>query len=73
MPALIDRIVDAVPEGTTTFTLPRVTLLGLITETLDLPAALADGAVSVAGDPRVLERLVALVAPIDPAFDIVTP
>ena len=70
---LSHRIVDAVPEGTTTFTLPRVTLLGLITETLDLPAALADGAVSVAGDPRVLERLVALVAPIDPAFDIVTP
>ena len=37
------------------------------------PAALADGTVAVDGDPAVLGRLVALLAPVDPDFDIVTP
>jgi alkyl sulfatase BDS1-like metallo-beta-lactamase superfamily hydrolase len=64
----------AVPvEGSTTFTLTRPALIGLITGKLDLPTALADATVSVAGDPAVLGRLVALLASVNPDFAIVTP
>lgn len=65
--------VGAAPEGTTTFTLTRGALIGLVTGALDLQAALGDGTVAVEGDPSVLARLVALLADPDPGFDIVTP
>jgi linear primary-alkylsulfatase len=67
------RTVAKPPDDVTAFTLSRRTLIGLVTGTVDLPAALGDGSVTVDGDPSVLGRLVALVAPVDPAFDIVTP
>ena len=51
----------------------RPALIGLVTGTLDLAAALGDGTVTVDGDPAVLGRLVALLAPGDPNFAIVTP
>jgi len=59
--------------GTTTFTLTRPQLIGLITGSLDLMAALTDGSVVVDGDAAKLANLVALIAPVDPAFAIVTP
>jgi alkyl sulfatase BDS1-like metallo-beta-lactamase superfamily hydrolase len=67
------RTVSAPVNGCTTFTLARSALVGLVTGTLDLPRALADGTVAVDGDPGVLGRLVALLAPVDPDFAIVTP
>ncbi|MBL8775199.1 MAG: MBL fold metallo-hydrolase [Acidimicrobiales bacterium] len=71
--ALHHRTVTAVPDGVTTFTLARVALIGLVTGTLDLAGAIADGTVTVDGDPGVLGRLVGLIAPVDPDFDIVVP
>lgn len=70
---LSHRVVETAPEGVTTFTLPRLALLGLISGNLHLPSAIADGTVGVVGDPAVLERLVGLIAPVDPDFPIVTP
>jgi alkyl sulfatase BDS1-like metallo-beta-lactamase superfamily hydrolase len=67
------RVVAAPPDGVTTFTLARRSLIRLVTGQLDLGAALADGTVVLDGDPAVLGRLVGLIAPVDPAFDIVTP
>ncbi|MCU0261386.1 MAG: MBL fold metallo-hydrolase [Ilumatobacteraceae bacterium] len=67
------RTVDAPPTGVTTFSLPRPALIGLVTGALDLGAAMGDGTVVVDGDASVLGRLVGLLAPVDPAFDIVTP
>jgi alkyl sulfatase BDS1-like metallo-beta-lactamase superfamily hydrolase len=71
--ALHHRTVPSVPDGVTVLTLGRRALLGLVTGTLDAPAALADGTVAVDGDAAVLARLVGLVAPVDPDFGIVTP
>lgn len=71
--ALHHRTTAAAPEGATTFHLTRLALIGVVTGTLDLAAALADGRVAIDGDPAVLGRLVALVAPVDPDFDIVVP
>jgi alkyl sulfatase BDS1-like metallo-beta-lactamase superfamily hydrolase len=70
---LNQREASAPAAGSTTFTLTRVALIGLVTGALDLQAALADGTVTVAGDPADLGRLVALIAPVDPDFSIVTP
>ena len=71
--ALHHRTVSEPPPGVTAFTLTRRALIGLVTGTLDLASALGDGTVVVNGDPEILERLVALLAPVDPDFDIVTP
>jgi alkyl sulfatase BDS1-like metallo-beta-lactamase superfamily hydrolase len=70
---LHQRVTDAPAPGTTTFTLTRRSLIGLVTGTVDLAAALADGTVGVDGDPADLGRLVALLAPVDQDFAIVTP
>ncbi|MCZ7588999.1 MAG: MBL fold metallo-hydrolase [Gaiella sp.] len=70
---LSHRIVETAPREVTAFTLPRLALIELVTGTLELSKALADGTVSVAGDPQVLERLLSLLAPLDPEFAIVTP
>lgn len=67
------RPVEAVPAGVTTFALTRIALIGLVTGSLDLATAIGDGTVAVDGDPGVLERLVAVLAPVDPDFSIVTP
>jgi alkyl sulfatase BDS1-like metallo-beta-lactamase superfamily hydrolase len=71
--ALHHRTVADVADGVTTFTLTRVALVGVVTGSLDLAAAMGAGTVTVDGDPAVLGRLVALVAPVDPDFAIVTP
>jgi len=71
--ALNHRRVPARAPGTTTFSLTRLALIGLIVGTLDLPAALGDGTVVVEGDAAELGILIGLVAPVDPAFAIVTP
>ncbi len=70
---LNQRRANAAKPGTTTFTLTRRALIGLVTGMLDLGAALADGTVVCDGDPADLGRLVALLAPVDPNFAIVTP
>lgn len=44
-----------------------------MTGTVDLGARIADGTVTVDGDPADLQRLVDLLAPVDPNFAIVTP
>ncbi|MFN8034453.1 MAG: alkyl sulfatase dimerization domain-containing protein [Acidimicrobiia bacterium] len=67
------RTVVGASPGTTTFTLTRPALIGLVTGTLDFAAAVADGTVTVDGDPSSLARLVGLLAPVDPNFAIVTP
>ena len=71
--ALHHRRVDEVPEGTTTFTLTRPTLIGAITGAVDVAAALGDGTIGVQGDPGELAQLVEYLAPVDPDFAIVTP
>jgi len=71
--ALNHRVVTDVPDDVTVFTLARPALIGLVAGTLELAAALVDGTVAVDGDPAVMGRLVALIAPVDPDFDIVLP
>lgn len=63
----------APPDDATTLKLTRAALIGLITGGLDLAMAMSDGTVEVEGDPAVLGRLVALIAPVDPNFEIVLP
>ena len=63
----------AAAAGSTVFTLSRSALIGLVTGTLDLGTAVADGVVGIEGDAAVLGRLVGLLAPVDPDFAIVTP
>jgi alkyl sulfatase BDS1-like metallo-beta-lactamase superfamily hydrolase len=71
--ALNHRTVTTPATDSTSFTLTRLDLIGLVIGTLDLPSALADGTVTVDGDPAILQRLVGLLAPVDPDFAIVTP
>ena len=63
---------EPAPSGTT-LTLSRPTLIRLLTGQLDLPAALADGTVTIDGDPADLGRLAAVLAENDRNFPIVTP
>ena len=62
-----------VGEVQVTLTLDRAALVGIVTQRLDLAAALADGTVAIDGDPNVLLTLVGLADSVDPAFPIVTP
>ncbi len=71
--ALNHRAARAPAPGTTTFTLTRPNLIGLVTGSLDLGAAIADATVVIDGDHADLQRLVALLAPVDPDFAVVTP
>lgn len=59
--------------GSTVFTLERSALIALVTGTVDLTPAITDGSVTVDGDPTDLQRLVGLLAPVDPDFAVVTP
>ncbi len=70
--ALHHRTTTSVPAGVTAVWLTRAELIGLVTGTLDLGVAIGDGRVTVDGDPGVLARLMAVLAPVDPDFDIVT-
>jgi alkyl sulfatase BDS1-like metallo-beta-lactamase superfamily hydrolase len=67
------RVVADPAPGSTTFSLTRRTLIGLVTRSIDLGLAVADGSVRVDGDTSVLGRLVAVLAPMDRDFAIVTP
>ena len=71
--ALNHRAVAEPAPGSTVFTLDRATLIGLVTGTVDLTAAVGDGRATFEGDPTQLRRLVDLLAPVDPDFAIVTP
>jgi linear primary-alkylsulfatase len=70
--ALNHREIDAPAPGAC-FTLTRAALIGLVTGAVDPAQAVADGTVAIAGDPSGLQRLVSLIAPVDPDFAIVTP
>jgi alkyl sulfatase BDS1-like metallo-beta-lactamase superfamily hydrolase len=61
------------PAPGTRLTLTRATLVGLVAGAIDPAAAAADGALAVDGDPGDVALLVALLAPVDPDFAIVTP
>jgi alkyl sulfatase BDS1-like metallo-beta-lactamase superfamily hydrolase len=56
-----------------TLTLDRATLLGIVTQQLDLAAALGDGRLVIDGDAAVVLTLVGLADAVDPSFPIVTP
>ncbi|MFF3620853.1 alkyl/aryl-sulfatase [Streptomyces sp. NPDC002467] len=71
--ALNQRVASGPAPGSTTFTLTRPALISLVVGGQDLPTALAEGTVSVEGDPSDLGRLVDLLGPADPDFAIVTP
>ncbi len=71
--ALNHRTTDAPAAGSTTFTLTRLALGGLVAGVLSLPDALQSKAVSVVGDPSVLGTLVGALAEADREFAIVTP
>lgn len=71
--ALNHHTAPAALPRTTTFHLTRPDLVGIVTGSLDLSAAIAAGTVSVEGDAADLGRLVSLLAPVDPDFAIVTP
>ena len=70
---LVYRTVDEVPEGVTTFTLSKVVLLQTIGGVRTMAQAVEAGDATAVGDPGDLDRLMALVAPVDPDFAIVTP
>ncbi len=67
------RATAAPAPGSTMLTLERRTLIGLMVGRVDLPAALADGSVAIDGNPADLQRLVAVLAPTNRDFPIVTP
>jgi alkyl sulfatase BDS1-like metallo-beta-lactamase superfamily hydrolase len=70
---LNQRVAAEPAPGSTTFTLSRPSLIGLVTLRLDLAQALADGTVVIDGDPADLGRLVAMLGQFDRDFAIVTP
>jgi alkyl sulfatase BDS1-like metallo-beta-lactamase superfamily hydrolase len=67
------RATPAPAPGSTTLTLERRVLIGLMIGRVDFAQAIADGTIVVDGDPGVLGRLVAVLARTDPNFPIVTP
>jgi alkyl sulfatase BDS1-like metallo-beta-lactamase superfamily hydrolase len=67
------RATAAPAPGSTTLTLARRVLIGLMVGQVDFGTAVADGTITVDGDPADLGRLVAVLARNDPEFAIVTP
>ncbi len=70
---LVHRRVDAPAEGSTVFTGSRAVIGAVLAGGIDVGAAVADGQLSVEGDPEVLATLAAVLDPPDPGFAIVTP
>ena len=70
---LSHRRVDDLGAVDTTLTLDRPTLVGIVTQRIDLGAVLADGTLVIDGDPTAVLTLVGLADRVDPAFAIVTP
>ena len=70
----ISRQVSAAPStADATLRLTRAVLIGVATGQLDVAAALGDGSLAIDGDPAVLQELLGVLDPVDPAFPIVTP
>ena len=70
----IYRRVQTAPAAVdATVQLTRAVLIGVATGQLDIAGAVADGSLSVDGDPAGLQSLLSILAPVDPAFPIVTP
>jgi alkyl sulfatase BDS1-like metallo-beta-lactamase superfamily hydrolase len=67
------RTVGEPPPEITTFSLERAHLIALVSGAVDLAAAIDDDTIQVEGDPTVLARLLDVIAPVDPNFDIVAP
>jgi alkyl sulfatase BDS1-like metallo-beta-lactamase superfamily hydrolase len=67
------RPTAAPAPDSTTLTLERRVLIGLMVGRVDLAAAVAAGTIVVDGDLADIGRLVAVLAPVDPGFAIVTP
>jgi alkyl sulfatase BDS1-like metallo-beta-lactamase superfamily hydrolase len=67
------RTVAEAPSDVTRFTLSRRALIGVVTGQVDLATALADGTVTIDGDPDAMANLVGLLAPVDASFNIVLP
>jgi alkyl sulfatase BDS1-like metallo-beta-lactamase superfamily hydrolase len=70
---LSHRRVDSVGETDATLTLDQPALVGIITQQIDMAAALGDGTLAIEGDASVLLTLVGLADDVDPSFPIVTP
>ena len=68
-----ERTTDGLSPADATFTLPRAALFGLLLSGMDLTAAIADGTVTVDGDPAILADLAGYLQASDPDFTIVTP
>ena len=64
---------ETVAAPQVTLTLDAATLLGIVTQQLDLAAALDEGTLVIDGDAGVLLTLVGLADDVDPNFAIVTP
>jgi alkyl sulfatase BDS1-like metallo-beta-lactamase superfamily hydrolase len=71
--ALNHRRTAAAAADSTTLTLTRADLIGLITGSTQLSAAVSAGTIQVDGDAAVLRVLFDVLAPVDPGFAIVTP
>jgi alkyl sulfatase BDS1-like metallo-beta-lactamase superfamily hydrolase len=64
---------DELPEPTATFTLTRLTLIKTLLGKQTFATGVADGDITVAGDPLRLAELLEVVDAPDPAFNLVTP
>lgn len=67
------RTVAEAPSDVTRFTLSRRALIGVVTGQVDLATAIADGSVTINGNPAAMANLVGLLAPVDAEFNIVLP
>jgi alkyl sulfatase BDS1-like metallo-beta-lactamase superfamily hydrolase len=67
------RRVDAPASGSTTLRLARTTLVQLVLRVLPIHDALSRDLLDIDGDGEDLQRLLAVIAPVDPNFAIVTP
>ena len=67
------RVPTAPPTVDAAVRLTRRVLIDVVTGQREIAAAVQDGAVVVGGDPAALAGLLSVLAPVDPAFPIVTP
>lgn len=71
--AFIHQRATSPSPGATLLRLARTTLIAMLTQQLDLQAALADGSLVIEGDAGILVTLVSCTSPHDPNFAVVTP